>query len=77
MEKVKLVPPKRFFVEMLTRDIDLADAILDLIDNCLDGAMRVLKGNNKGPKPYHGFQVDISYDENNFMITDNCGGIPK
>ena len=77
MEKVKLVPAKRFFVEMLTRDIDLADAILDLIDNCLDGAMRVLKGNNKGPKPYHGFQVDISYDENHFMITDICGGIPR
>ena len=33
-------PTKRFFVEMLTRDIDLEDAILDLLDNCLDGVSR-------------------------------------
>lgn len=32
-------PTKQFFVSMLTRDISLADAILDLLDNCLDGAM--------------------------------------
>ena len=32
------IPTKQFFVSMLTRDISLADAILDLIDNCLDGA---------------------------------------
>lgn len=48
MEQVELVPAKRFFVEMLTRDIELVDAILDLIDNSLDGAMRLLKGNNRG-----------------------------
>ena len=34
-------PTKQFFVSMLTRDISLADAILDLLDNCLDGAMRL------------------------------------
>ena len=33
-------PTKEFFVEMLTRDIDLTDAILDLLDNCLDGVLR-------------------------------------
>lgn len=30
-------PTKNFFVEMLTRDIDLKDAILDLLDNCFAG----------------------------------------
>ena len=40
MTAAKTTPSKKFFVSMLTRDIDLADAILDLIDNCLDGAMR-------------------------------------
>jgi hypothetical protein len=37
-------PQKRFFVSMLTRDIDLDDAILDLIDNSVDGVMRQTKG---------------------------------
>lgn len=77
MERVKLVPAKRFFVEMLTRDIELVDAILDLVDNCLDGAMRILNGDNSGPKPYDGFEVDISFDNEHFRISDNCGGIPR
>ena len=77
MESVKLIPAKRFFVEMLTRDIELADAILDLIDNCLDGAMRKLNGDNSGSKPYAGFEVEISFDQEHFMISDNCGGIPR
>ena len=33
-------PVKSFFVEMLTRDIELGDAILDLLDNCVDGILR-------------------------------------
>lgn len=77
MEQVQLVPAKRFFVEMLTRDIELVDAILDLIDNSLDGAMRLLKGNNTGESPYKGFKVDISFSSEHFKITDNCGGIPR
>ena len=32
---------------MLTRDIELSDAILDLLDNCLDGVVRQKKGINK------------------------------
>ena len=34
---IKAGPTKAFFVRMLTRDIELADAILDLLDNCVDG----------------------------------------
>lgn len=33
-------PAKAFFIDMLTRDISLEDAILDLLDNCVDGALR-------------------------------------
>ena len=44
MEQGNLVaagsPTKQFFVDMLTRDIDIKDAILDLLDNCLDGVVR-------------------------------------
>ncbi|HEX3252763.1 MAG TPA: hypothetical protein VHS05_25215, partial [Pyrinomonadaceae bacterium] len=40
IERVPSAPAKSFFVSMLTRDIDLQDAILDLLDNCVDGALR-------------------------------------
>jgi hypothetical protein len=43
-EQAVAAPTKQFFVSMLTRDISLEDAILDLIDNCLDGALRIAKG---------------------------------
>ena len=45
-DKAQASPTKQFFVSMLTRDISLADAILDLVDNCLDGALRLAKGKN-------------------------------
>ena len=78
--KIKAFPAKRFFVEMLTRDIELSDSILDLLDNCLDG---VLRKNNFTPeqtfgKPdiYKGYYAHIDFSEAGFKITDNCGGIP-
>ena len=72
---VKATPVKSFFVEMLTRDISLVDAILDLLDNCVDGILRQ-KGNSAGETPYKGFKAQITFDENSFSISDNCGGIP-
>lgn len=33
---INAAPTKNFFVDMLTRDIDLKDAILDLLDKCID-----------------------------------------
>ena len=38
--KAHASPTKAFFVNMITRDITLADSILDLIDNSVDGAWR-------------------------------------
>ena len=56
-------PAKHFFVEMLTRDIELQDAILDLLDNCVDGAMRQNKGRKfNSKKPYAGYQAWIDFD---------------
>lgn len=72
---VDATPVKSFFVEMLTRDIELSDAILDLLDNCIDGILRQRK-NSSGEKPYDGFNAKIMFDENSFSISDNCGGIP-
>jgi len=68
-------PVKSFFVEMLTRDIELEDAILDLLDNCVDGIWR-----NKSPsgtRPYKGYKAEIEIRPNFFSISDNCGGIPR
>lgn len=74
---VKASPTKRFFVEMLTRDIHLEDAILDLLDNCVDGILRHEKATLKKDKPYEGYYAEITFNEKSFRIRDNCGGIPK
>jgi hypothetical protein len=65
-------PTKDFFINMLTRDITLADCILDLLDNSLDGAKRESKANNTSLKDFY---VDIAVGEAGFEIADNCGGI--
>jgi hypothetical protein len=67
-------PTKQFFVSMLTRDISLSDAILDLVDNCLDGALRTTDGDVVN---YTQYSVNIKFDKNHFEIADNCGGIPR
>ncbi|MEA4939157.1 MAG: ATP-binding protein [Christensenella sp.] len=73
------MPTKSFFVEMLTRDIDLKDAILDLLDNCLDGVVRSKGAENKRTDSnyYSGFFAEILIGKDLFSISDNCGGIPR
>ena len=76
-QEVSAGPTKRFFVEMLTRDIELEDAILDLLDNCVDGVLRQRKGKSKKAKnPYSGYFAKITATPTKFVIEDNCGGIP-
>ena len=83
-EYVNAAPAKRFFVEMLIRDIRLEDAIIDLVDNAIDSLIR-----HKGidlpalvttvhQRPFASEQshfVDIQLDDDGFCIKDNCGGI--
>lgn len=73
-DTAKAVPTKQFFVSMLTRDITLDDAILDLIDNCLDGALRLAGGEDVD---YRKHFVKIKLSKEQFSIEDNCGGIPR
>jgi hypothetical protein len=84
-------PTKRFFVRMLVRDIELVPAIVDLIDNSVDGAKRLAAERTKGTKAkgsskprkakaadaidLSGHHIDIEVDENVFVIEDDCGGI--
>lgn len=73
--KVPASPTKEFFVKMLTRDIDLLDAILDLLDNCIDGAIRSTREQTDTPGRYEGFWAKLNFNDGIFSITDNCGGI--
>lgn len=63
-------PTKDFFIYMITRDIDLKDAILELVDNCVDGALRIRKDNN-----FNGLWIKLNISQEEFSISDNCGGI--
>lgn len=74
-DDVDVSATKRFFVEMLTRDIELKDAILDLVDNCVDGIHRARKSNLLAERPYEGFWAKINIAPDSFQIEDNCRGI--
>jgi hypothetical protein len=69
--KVDASPTKDFFISMLIKDIGLTRAIIDLVDNCVDGA-RMLR-----PKgDYTGLRIQVEANKSYFQISDNCGGIP-
>jgi len=70
-------PTKRLFVSMLTRDIELDDAILDLLDNSVDGAMRANPGKIYDQNPFKGYEARLTVKKSKFEIRDNCGGIPS
>ena len=62
---------------MLTRDIHLEDAILDLLDNCVDDILRSSsKKDLSRDEPYKNYWAEIEFSEDSFSIQDNCGGIP-
>lgn len=64
-------PTKELFIDILTRDIALIPAIVDLADNCTDGARREGAGDS-----FEEFEIMIEFDSDAFVIYDNCGGIP-
>lgn len=69
-EMVPASATKEFFVQMLTKDVSLSAAVMDLVDNCIDGALRM-----RGQGPLTGLTVDIEISGDEFVIKDNCGGI--
>lgn len=70
--KIKVEPTKELFVHILTRDIAHQAAIIELLDNSVDGAKRV----SEVAGDLSGFWVEIDFDSEKFCIRDNCGGIP-
>lgn len=83
MYKADANPEKRFFIDLITRDISLGDAILDLIDNAIDSLIRKnqidiyqdLLGNNEPSNIKPDAVIKINFTPSKFTITDNCGGI--
>lgn len=71
LKRINASPTKEFFIYMITRDIPLTRAILDLIDNSLDGARRIRPNSD-----FDGLWVRVELDRTHFRIADNCGGIP-
>lgn len=63
-------PTKELFIEMLVRDITLGQAVIDLVDNCVDGAIRL-----RDEGPYDGLEAHVEVGDDGITIMDNCGGI--
>lgn len=63
-------PTKRLLVDVLTKDIDLIAAILDLVDNSVDGARRLTSNGD-----LNGYWVEVTFQGKSLTIRDNCGGI--
>lgn len=71
-DEISAEPTKAFFVDMLVRDIPLETAILDLVDNSVDGAKKSGKRDR-----FEGFSVRIELNSRQFRILDNCGGFTR
>jgi hypothetical protein len=74
-DKASAHPHKEFFLHMITKDIALDACLLDLIDNAVDGATRVLGANWKKDKAYAPYKISLTFNAKEFAISDNCGGI--
>lgn len=82
------LPTKRFFIDNLTRDLSLEDAILDLVDNSIDAFVRTrrIDVSSRLLNPDYGSSirvngkgplVDLKIDEERIVIADRCGGISR
>jgi hypothetical protein len=70
-KRINASPTKEFFIDMLVRDIPLNRAIIDLVDNSVDGARRIRNGSS-----FDGLWIRLEVKPTHFRIADNCGGIP-
>lgn len=74
-------PTKSFFIDNLTRDLPLEDAILDLVDNAIDAFIRtknldvspaLLSQSGTSDPPV---LIKLSFTAKEFRIEDKCGGM--
>lgn len=81
-QEVNASPTKAFFIESLTRDLTLEDAILDLVDNSIDGAIQTQALDvsasllHDPPEPQsQKVNIDIAITADSVCISDSAGGI--
>lgn len=84
-KSAKATPEKRLFISLITRDISLADAILDLLDNSINSAVSALGLDLDEPSDYIALldrkktnstvRIDINFDDKEFSLEDNAEGI--
>ena len=68
---IDAMPTKELFIDMMTRDIALIPAIIDLVDNSADCARKL----KKGAGSLQGLWARLRISPEEFVIADNCGGI--
>lgn len=68
-KKINASPTKSFFVDTLVKDIRLIDALLELIDNSIDGYLINRFQDRK--------KISIHFSKDEFVMEDYCGGIKK
>ncbi len=77
-------PEKRLFISLLTRDISLADAFLDLLDNSINAAMKSFMPSGSKSADYlvllekppkKRFKISLNFTPSKVVVEDNCGGI--
>jgi hypothetical protein len=78
-------PEKRLFISLITRDISLIDAFLDLIDNSINAALEPLADDLKTADDYQRLlanaklkpkvEIEISVGAARIVVTDNAAGI--
>ena len=78
-------PEKRLFISLLTRDISLSAAVLDLIDNSINSSVILENLELRNPEDYLSLirrepttklpAIKIFLSEDEFTIEDQCGGI--
>lgn len=83
--EAKANPEKRLFISLITRDISLIAAILDLIDNSINSALEPYAESLKSAQDYEGLlansevspscHIDVEFDEERLVIRDNAAGI--
>ncbi|ENK1242320.1 ATP-binding protein [Clostridium botulinum] len=71
--KISTGSTKDFIIEATIGNLNLETAILNLIDNSIQAAGRLIE-KYKGIKKY---TINVLINVSNFMIEDNCGGISK
>ena len=67
---IDAAPTKELLIQSLVKDIPLTRAIIDLVDNSVDGARAL-----RGKASYSDLFVHLRISRDLFEIEDNCGGI--